>query len=34
MTTLNVELGTRSYPIYIDSGLLNDNSLLTQHIRG
>ncbi len=34
MTTLNVELGTRTYPIYIDSGLLNDNSLLTQHIRG
>jgi 3-dehydroquinate synthase len=34
MTTLNVELGTRSYPIYIDSGLLNENSLLTQHIRG
>jgi 3-dehydroquinate synthase len=34
MTTLNVELGTRSYPIYIDSGLLNDNSLLNQHIRG
>jgi len=34
MTTLNVELGTRSYPIYIDSGLLNENSLLTQHIHG
>ncbi|MBA6354763.1 MULTISPECIES: 3-dehydroquinate synthase [unclassified Colwellia] len=34
MTTLNVELGTRSYPIYIDSGLLTNNSLLTQHIRG
>jgi 3-dehydroquinate synthase len=34
MTTLNVELGTRSYPIYIDSGLLNDNSLLIQHIHG
>jgi 3-dehydroquinate synthase len=34
MTTLNVELGTRSYPIYIDSGLLNDNSLLTKHIHG
>lgn len=33
MTTLNVELGSRSYPIYIDSGLLNNNSLLTQHIR-
>jgi len=34
MTTLNVELGKRSYPIYIDSGLLNNSSLLTQHIHG
>lgn len=34
MTTLNVDLGTRSYPIYIDSGLLNDNSLLSQYIHG
>jgi 3-dehydroquinate synthase len=34
MTTLNVDLGSRSYPIYIDSGLLNNNSLLAQHIRG
>lgn len=34
MTTLNVELGSRSYPIYIESGLLSDNSLLIQHIHG
>jgi 3-dehydroquinate synthase len=34
MTTLNVDLGTRSYPIYIDSGLLNENSLLSQYIYG
>ncbi len=34
MTTLNVDLGSRSYPIYIDSGLLTNNSLLSQHIRG
>jgi 3-dehydroquinate synthase len=34
MTTLNVDLGTRSYPIYIDSGLLNENSLLSQYIHG
>jgi 3-dehydroquinate synthase len=34
MTTLNVDLGTRSYPIYIESGLLNENSLLSQYIHG
>jgi 3-dehydroquinate synthase len=34
MTTLTVALGSRSYPIYIDAGLLDDNSLLTRHIRG
>jgi len=34
MTTLNVDLGTRSYPIYIDSGLLNENSLLSRYIHG
>jgi len=34
MTTLNVDLGTRSYPIYIDSGLLNENSLLSKYIHG
>lgn len=33
MATLQVELDTRSYPIYIDAGLLNDNSLLKKHIR-
>jgi len=34
MTTLYVDLGSRSYPIYIDSGLLKNNNLLTNHIRG
>ncbi|WP_085299935.1 3-dehydroquinate synthase [Cognaticolwellia mytili] len=33
MTTLQVELGTRSYPIYIDSGLLSNSNLLSCHIR-
>jgi len=33
MVTLNLELGSRSYPIYIDSGLLNIASLLSSHIR-
>lgn len=33
MTTLQVELGTRSYPIYIDSGLLSNSDLLSDHIR-
>ncbi|MBU2870617.1 3-dehydroquinate synthase [Colwellia sp. E2M01] len=32
MTTLNLNLGTRSYPIYIDSGLLNNTDLLSSHI--
>lgn len=32
--TLNVDLGDRSYPIYIGSGLLNQPELLTNHIRG
>ncbi len=31
MLTLNVELGERSYPIYIDQGLL-DQGLYTQHL--
>lgn len=31
---LNVELGERSYPIYIGSGLLDDGELITRHIRG
>jgi len=34
MTTLNVDLGIRSYPIYIDSGLLKENNLLSSHIHG
>lgn len=33
MSTLQVELGTRSYPIYIDSGLLSNSKLLSKHIR-
>ena len=33
MTTLQVKLGTRSYPIYIDSGLLSNSDLLSSHIR-
>ncbi|MEI6893619.1 MAG: 3-dehydroquinate synthase [Colwellia sp.] len=33
MATLNLDLGTRSYPIYIDSGLLNKTDLLSTHIR-
>ena len=33
MITLQVELGTRSYPIYIDSGLLSNSDLLSRHIR-
>ncbi len=33
MATLNLDLGERSYPIYIDSGLLNETDLLTTHIR-
>ena len=34
MKTLTVELGTRSYPIYVGAGLLEDGSLLTRHIAG
>lgn len=34
MITLHVELGARSYPIYIGSGLLSNSSLLSKHIRG
>ena len=34
MTTLTVELGERSYPIYIDSNLLGQAELLQQHIPG
>lgn len=34
MLTLDLELGERSYPIYIGHGLLHDPSLLQRHIRG
>lgn len=33
MPTLQLELGERSYPIYIDSGLFNNVDLLSKHIR-
>jgi len=33
MKTLHVELGARSYPIYIGAGLLDKPELLTQHIK-
>ena len=33
MKKLLVELGNRSYPIYIGSGLLNQSGLYTQHIK-
>jgi 3-dehydroquinate synthase len=33
MPTLQLDLGTRSYPIYIDSGLFNNSDLLSSHIR-
>ena len=34
MTKLHVELAERSYPIYIDSGILTSQELLSQHIAG
>lgn len=34
MNTLTVELGEKSYPIYIGEGLLNKPELLAQHIKG
>lgn len=34
MNTLTVALGDRSYPIYISNNLLNDPSLIRQHIQG
>ena len=34
MTTLTVDLGERSYPIYIDNALLGQAELLKQHIPG
>ena len=33
MPTLNLDLGQRSYPIYIDSGLIAQTELLSSHIR-
>jgi 3-dehydroquinate synthase len=34
MHTLHVDLGERGYPIYIGRGLLEDDALLAQHVRG
>lgn len=34
MQTLNLDLGDRSYPIYIGQGLLQQPELLTEHIQG
>ena len=34
MHTLHVELGDRSYPVYIGRDLLSDHDLLAQHVRG
>jgi len=34
MKTLNVDLGTRSYPIHIGTGLLDDPELIRPHIQG
>ncbi|KAG2482128.1 hypothetical protein HYH03_018914 [Edaphochlamys debaryana] len=34
MKTVNVDLGDRSYPIYIGQGLLNQGELLRKHIPG
>ena len=34
LSTVNIDLGHRSYPIYIGEGLLQQPSLLTDHIRG
>tara|TARA_R110001583_G_scaffold177396_1_gene332440 strand:- start:32556 stop:33620 length:1065 start_codon:yes stop_codon:yes gene_type:complete len=33
MPTLQLDLGTRSYPIYIDSGLFNNSDLFSTHIQ-
>jgi 3-dehydroquinate synthase len=33
MATLNLDLGPRSYPIYIDTGLLNNTDLLSSYVR-
>jgi 3-dehydroquinate synthase len=32
--TLNVDLGERSYPIYIGTGMLGQSDLITRHIQG
>ena len=34
MKTLNVDLGDRSYPIFIGAGILNKPELITPHIKG
>ena len=34
MHTLHVELGDRSYQVYIGRDLLSDHDLLAQHVRG
>ncbi|MEE4278662.1 MAG: 3-dehydroquinate synthase [Halieaceae bacterium] len=34
MPTLNVDLGERSYPIYIESGILDDGDRLRRHLVG
>ena len=34
MNQLNVDLGDRSYPIYIESSLLEQSELLSRHIKG
>jgi len=34
MQTLNLDLGDRSYPIYIGQGLLQQAGLLTEHLQG
>ncbi|WDE08405.1 3-dehydroquinate synthase [Thalassomonas viridans] len=34
VATLHLDLGIRSYPIYIESGLFDDDNLLPGHIRG
>lgn len=34
MQTVNIDLGDRSYPIYIGQSLLQDKALLGRHIRG
>ncbi|HQQ62890.1 MAG TPA: 3-dehydroquinate synthase [Pseudomonadales bacterium] len=33
MRTLNVELGARSYPVYVGAGLLSNSGMLDRHVR-